>query len=318
MVLERRGRMDVKRFIEEKIEEVKSTVGSEKAISALSGGVDSSVCTIIAHRAIGENLKVVFIDDGLMRENEPQDVSQIFSSLEIDVEIIDAQKEFFDSLKYKFDPEEKRKAFRNTFYSVFGRAVLKSGARFLVQGTIAPDIIETKGGVKTQHNILEQIGIDPEKGYGFKVIEPIQELFKPEVREVAREAGLPESIYQRMPFPGPGLATRVVGEVTPERISLVRKATQIVEKEISPLKPFQAFAVLLNDMGTGIDDGKRKFGNIVIVRSVESKDAMTAEATEVPWEILKKVSRRITTEIPEVVRVAYEITTKPPATIEYI
>ena len=318
MVSERRGRMDVKRFIEEKVEEVKSTVGSEKAISALSGGVDSSVCTIIAHRAIGENLKVVFIDDGLMRENEPQDVSQIFSSLEIDVEIIDAQKEFFDSLKCKFDPEEKRKAFRNTFYSVFGRTVLKSGARFLVQGTIAPDIIETKGGVKTQHNILEQIGIDPEKGYGFKVIEPIKELFKPEVREVAREAGLPESIYQRMPFPGPGLATRVVGEVTPERVSLVRKATQIVEKEISPLRPFQAFAVLLNDKGTGIDDGKRKFGNIIIVRSVESKDAMTAEATEVPWEILKKVSRRITTEIPEVVRVAYEITTKPPATIEYI
>lgn len=310
--------MDVKRFIEEKIEEVKSTVGSEKAISALSGGVDSSVCTVIAHRAIGENLKVVFIDDGLMRENEPQDVSQIFSSLEIDIEIIDAQKEFFDSLKCKFDPEEKRKAFRNTFYSVFGRIVLKSGARFLVQGTIAPDIIETKGGVKTQHNILEQIGIDPEKGYGFKVIEPIKELFKPEVREVAREAGLPESIYQRMPFPGPGLATRVVGEVTPERISLVRKATQIVEKEISSLRPFQAFAVLLNDKGTGIDGGKRKFGNIVIVRSVESKDAMTAEATEVPWEILKKVSRRITTEIPEVVRVAYEITTKPPATIEYI
>jgi len=318
MVSERRGRMDVKRFIEEKIEEVKSTVGSEKAISALSGGVDSSVCTVIAHRAIGENLKVVFIDDGLMRENEPQDVSQIFSSLEIDVEIIDAQKEFFDSLKYKFDPEEKRKAFRNTFYSVFGRTVLKSEARFLVQGTIAPDIIETKGGVKTQHNILEQIGIDPEKGYGFKVIEPIKELFKPEVREVAREAGLPKSIYQRMPFPGPGLAARVVGEVTPERISLVRKATQIVEEEISPLRPFQAFAVLLNDKGTGIDAGKRKFGNIVIVRSVESKDAMTAEATEVPWEILKKVSRRITTEIPEVVRVAYEITTKPPATIEYI
>lgn len=310
--------MDVKRFIEEKIEEVKSTVGSEKAISALSGGVDSSVCTIIAHRAIGENLKVVFIDDGLMRDNEPQDVSQIFSSLEIDVEIIDAQKEFFDSLKYKFDPEEKRKAFRNTFYSVFGRTVLKSEARFLVQGTIAPDIIETKGGVKTQHNILEQIGIDPEKGYGFKVIEPIKELFKPEVREVAREVGLPESIYQRMPFPGPGLATRVVGEVTPERILLVRKATQIVEEEISSLRPFQAFAVLLNDKGTGIDDGKRKFGNIIIVRSVESKDAMTAEATEVPWEILKKISKRVTTEIPEVVRVAYEITTKPPATIEYI
>jgi len=187
-----------------------------------------------------------------------------------------------------------------------------------VQGTIAADIIETKGGIKTQHNILEQIGIDPEKGFGFKVVEPVKDLFKPQVREVAKELGLPEMIYGRMPFPGPGLATRVVGEVTPERVSLVRRATQIVEEEIESLKPFQAFAVLLSDRGTGVEEGKRKFGEIVIVRSVESKDAMTAEPSEVPWKVLMKISRRITGEIPEVVRVAYEITPKPPATIEYI
>lgn len=310
--------MDVKEFVEDKIKEIKATVRSERAISALSGGVDSSTCTILAHRAIGENLKVIFIDDGLMREKEAEEVSGTFKDMGIRVDIIDAQVEFFEALKGKIDPEEKRKAFRNVFYTVFGREVLKSEAKFLIQGTIAADIIETKGGVKTQHNILEQIGIDPEKGYGFKVVEPLKDLFKHQVREVAKELGLPEEIHQRMPFPGPGLATRVIGEVTPEKVSLVRKATKIVEEEIAPLIPFQAFAVLLNDKGTGIEEGQRKFGNIIIVRSVESKDAMTAEPTEVPWEILMNISKRITTEIPEVTRVAYEITPKPPATIEYI
>jgi GMP synthase (glutamine-hydrolysing) len=310
--------MDEAKFIEEKIEEIKSTVGPEKAISALSGGVDSSACTVIAHRAIGANLKVIFIDDGLMRANEPQEVSRIFADMGIQVDIIDAQDEFFYAIKGKSDPEEKRKAFRDIFYTVFGREVLKSEAKFLVQGTIAADIIETKGGVKTQHNILEQIGIDPEKGFGFRAVEPLRELFKHEVRKVAKELGLPEKIYERMPFPGPGLATRVVGEATLERVSLVRKATQIVEEEIESLKPFQAFAVLLNDKGTGVEEGQRKFGNIIIVRSVESKDAITADPTHIPWEILMSISKRITSEIPDVVRVAYEITPKPPATIEYV
>ncbi len=310
--------MDEAKFIEEKIEEIKSTVGSEKAISALSGGVDSSACTVLAHRALGANLKVIFIDDGLMRENEPQEVNKIFADMGIQVDIIDTQDEFFHAIRGKSDPEEKRKAFRDIFYTVFGREVLKSEAKFLVQGTIAADIIETKGGVKTQHNILEQIGIDPEKGFGFKAVEPLKELFKHEVRKVAKELGLPEKIYERMPFPGPGLATRVVGEVTPERVSLVRKATTIVEEEIEGLKPFQALAVLLSDKGTGVVEGQRKFGNIIIVRSVESKDAITADPTQVPWDVLMSISKRITSEIPEVVRVAYEITPKPPATIEYV
>lgn len=310
--------MDVKNFVEERIAEIRSTVGESKAISALSGGVDSSACTVLAHRAIGHNLKSIFIDDGLMRENEPQDVQRIFRDLGITVDIVDARSEFFEALKGKDDPEEKRKAFRNTFYSVFGREVKKSEGRFLIQGTIKADIIETQGGIKTQHNILEQIGIDPEEGYGFKVIEPVKDLFKPQVREVAAEVGLPEEISQRMPFPGPGLATRVVGEVTEERVELLRKATVIVEEEIAGLKPFQAFAVLLSDRGTGIVDSKRAFGDIIIVRSVESKDAMTAQPTQVPWDILLKMTHRITTELPKVVRVAYELTPKPPATIEYV
>jgi GMP synthase (glutamine-hydrolysing) len=310
--------MKIKEFIAEKVAEIRKTVDEAPAISALSGGVDSSTCTVLAHRALGHRLKVIFIDDGLMREGEPQQVQTAFAKLGIQVGIVNAQPEFFSALAGKLDPEEKRKAFRQAFYTVFGREVVNSGARFLVQGTIAADIIETKGGVKTQHNILEQIGIDPEKGFGFRTVEPLKELFKPEVRKVAKELGLPESIYNRMPFPGPALMARVLGEVNPERVAVVRKATSIVEQEIKKLAPFQAFAVLLSDMGTGVEGGCRKFGHIIIIRSVESRDAMTARPTPVPWEVLMKISRRITREIPEVTRVAYELTPKPPATIEYI
>jgi GMP synthase (glutamine-hydrolysing) len=321
MIDRKQGRevtMNAAKFIVKQVEDIKKTVGSGNAISALSGGVDSSACTVLAHRALGSQLKVIFIDDGLMRLGEPADVKKIFSKLGIEVGIVDTKDEFFAALKGKTDPEEKRKAFRYTFYKAFGREVVKSKAKYLVQGTIAADIIETKGGIKTQHNILEQIGINTEEGFGFKVVEPLKELFKHDVREVAKELGLPEKIYKRMPFPGPALATRVIGEVTPKRVALVRKATVIVEEEIAPLNPFQAFAVLMNDMGTGIEDGKRKFGHVIIIRSVESRDAMTAEPTPVPWEILMKMAKRIVTEIPEVTRVAYELTPKPPATIEYI
>ncbi|MGB8952846.1 MAG: glutamine-hydrolyzing GMP synthase [Candidatus Aminicenantales bacterium] len=310
--------MDTQKFIREKIGRIQKTVGKERVLSALSGGVDSSTCTALAWRAIGDRLKVIFIDDGLMREKEPERVSEIFAEFDIKVDIINARREFFAALKGKTDPEKKRKAFRQTFYTVFGREIKKSRAKFLVQGTIKADIIETRGGIKTQHNILEQIGIDPEKGFGFKVIEPLKDLFKDEVRRVARRLGFPAEIYNRMPFPGPGLATRIVGEVNPLRVARVRKATRIVEEEVARLKPFQALAVLLSDQGTGVEKGKRKFGDIVIVRSVESRDAMTARPTKIPWEILVKISKRITREIPEVTRVAYEITPKPPATIEYI
>jgi len=310
--------MDVKAFIEEKVNEIKETVGTAGAISALSGGVDSSTCTVLAHRALGPQLKVIFIDDGLMRENEPENVQTVFAGLGVTVDLVDARKEFFRALKGKLDPEEKRKAFRQVFYEVFGKAVKKSKCRFLVQGTIAPDIIETKGGVKTQHNVLEQIGIKTERGFGFRLVEPLKELFKPDVRKVAKELGLPDSIHKRMPFPGPGLMARTLGEVTPERVAIVRRATRIVEDELRGLKPFQAFAVLLADKGTGIEEGKRKFGGIIVIRSVESKDAMTARATRVRFGRLLKMARRITAEIPTVTRVCYELTAKPPATIEYI
>jgi len=310
--------MDTGKFIKEKQEEIKANVGSGKVISAISGGVDSVTCTVLAHRVIPEQLKVVFIDDGLMRENEPETVADRMKGQGIQVEIVNAREEFFSALKGKDDPEEKRKAFRNTFYSVFGRIVRELGANFLLQGTIAADILETKGGIKTQHNVLEQIGLSPDE-YGLQILEPLKELYKPSVREVAKALGIPEEFSQRMPFPGPGLATRIIGEANPERTEIVRKATTIVEEEIvNEFKPFQAFAVLLSDRATGMRDGKREFGNIIVVRSVESKDAITAEVTEIPFSKLKRIQERITSEIPAVTKVLFDITPKPPSTIEYV
>lgn len=312
--------MDPRKFIEEKVEEIRRRVGSDKAVNALSGGVDSSAVTLLGHRALGDRLKTVFIDTGVMREGEPQGVIETFRKMGVTVHLIQAQEEFFKSFKGMMDPEEKRKAFRNTFYSTLGRAVKESGARFLLQGTIAADISETQRGVKTQHNILEQIGIDPQI-YGFQVVEPLRDLYKDGVREVAKALDLPQEIFSRMPFPGPGLATRIIGEVTPERVSIVRKAVRIVEEEVEPLKPFQAFAVLLNDKATGVagvGEGGRSFGDMIAIRSVESRDALQAEVTEIPWELLKKIQRRIIAEIPSVIKVLYDLTPKPPSTIEYI
>jgi GMP synthase (glutamine-hydrolysing) len=312
--------MDTKKFIEEKMSEIRQRVGSAKAINALSGGVDSSAVTLLGHRAIGDRLKTVLIDTGVMREREPESVVEIFKRIGMTVHLIEAQEEFFRALKGIIDPEEKRKAFRNTFYIALGRAVKESGATFLLQGTIAADISETRRGVKTQHNILEQIGIDPQI-YGFQVIEPLRELYKDGVREVAKALGLPQEIFERMPFPGPGLATRIIGEVTPERVAVVRKAVKIVEEEVEPLKPFQAFAVLLSDQATGVtgsEEGRRSFGDIIAIRSVESRDAIRAEVTEIPWELLKKIQKRIVAEIPSVNKVLYDLTPKPPSTIEYI
>jgi len=311
--------MDVKQFIYEKVAQIRETVGQHKAINALSGGVDSSVVTALGHKAIGDQLETVFLDDGLMREREPEAVAAAFEPLGIRVRIMDLKDRFFSALKGIEDPEEKRKAFRDTFYTCFGEIVKESGASFLLQGTIKADIIETQKGVKTQHNILEQIGIDPEAGYGFRVIEPLIELFKPDVRQVATGLGLPEAVAQRMPFPGPGLATRCLGEVNPERIAIVRKAVKIVEEETEGISAFQCFAVLLKDRATGLKpDGSREFGHIIVVRCVESENAMTAEPVRLSWDVLGRLEKRIPGEIEGVSRVLYDLTPKPPATIEYI
>ena len=310
-------KFNAKNFIEETIGEIRKEVGDGKALCALSGGVDSATATVLAHKVLGNRLLSLFIDDGLMRENEANDVAAMFKSRGIRIKVLAVQKEFFKALKDIEDPEEKRKAFRNIFYQTLGSAVKKERVGYLIQRTIAADILETKKGIKTQHNVLEQIGFSPKK-YGLKIIEPLKTLYKNQVREVARSLGLPKALSERMPFPGPGLATRVIGKVTPERTEIVRKATKIVEEEIKNLKPFQAFAVLLQDKATGVVKGKRQFGNIIVIRSVESKDAITAEVTRVPWRILEKIEKRIIKEIPSAVKVLYDLTPKPPSTIEYI
>jgi GMP synthase (glutamine-hydrolysing) len=304
-------------FVREKIEEIKDEVGSGKLVLALSGGVDSSVCAALAHKAVGRQLDCIFLDDGLMRQDEAESVRNMFESMGIIVRVRDVGGRFFSALRGLVDPEEKRLAFRETFYTVLGEAVRDSGAGVLIQGTIAADVEETKKGIKTQHNILEQIGVDP-SAYGLKILEPLRELYKHEVRAVARVLDLPSEITERIPFPGPGLACRVVGEVTPERVEVVRKATVIVEGELSSLGGFQYFPVLFSDRATGVKDGRRVFGEIIAVRSVESRDALTASVSEVPWRKLKHIQQRITSEIPSVVKVVYDITPKPPSTIEYI
>jgi len=310
--------MDYQQFVDEQIRSIRAAVDGHTAINALSGGVDSSVVTVLGFKALGNRLKTVFIDNALMREGEPEAVVQAFAAMGIPVELIDARAEFLNALKGLTDPEEKRRAITSTFYKeVFGRLVRESGAKFLLHGTILTDIEETVAGIKRQHNILAQLGIDPEKQYGYQVLEPLATLRKDGVREVAKILGLPDAIAHRMPFPGPALAARIVGEVTPERLATVRAATAIVEEELAGVKVFQYLAVLLEDKATGIRDGKREFGQIVVVRCVDSVDAREANVVELPWPKLKRICGRITS-LPGVNRCLYDLTPKPPATIEYV
>jgi GMP synthase (glutamine-hydrolysing) len=311
-------KFETKRFINEKLEEIKKEVGDGGALVATSGGVDSMVCALLSYKALGKRAVILFIDDGLMRESDKKRVREELKPFGITVKILNAQKDFFKAIKGKEDPEEKRKAFRQVFYKTLGKAVKQNKVESLIQGTIAADIIETGNKIKTQHNILKQIGIDPKKRFGFKVVEPLREIFKHQVRQVAKELGLSPKVYEQMPFPGPGLATRIIGEVTPRKVNVLRRVTEIVEEEIEELRPFQAFAVLLKDKATGIRKGKRFFGNIIVVRSVESKDAITASVTIIPWRILEKIRDRIIEETPQVIKVLFDITPKPPSTIEFI
>ena len=309
--------MKTSAFINKQISMIRQKVGKKTAICATSGGVDSMVCAFLGYKALGKNLIALFIEDGLMREKEAEAISKILKKHGIRTVVQYAAKDFFKALKGIEDPEDMRKAFRDTFYKTLGKAVKQYKASFLIQGTIAADIRETKGKIKSQHNVLSQIGISP-KQYGLTIIEPLVKLYKPGVRRVGKKLGLPKIIYERMPFPGPGLATRVVGEVTPARVRIVRKATTIVEKALKRYKPFQAFAVLLDDRATGIKKGKRAFGNIIVIRSVESKNALTATPSKIRYKVLEKIQKRIVREIPQVTKVLYDMSPKPPSTIEYI
>ena len=308
-----------KEFIKQKVEEISSVVGTGIAINALSGGVDSSTVTMLGYKTLGDRLKTYFIDNGLMREGEPKRITLLFEKLGVLIEIVDAKEQFFKALKGITDPEEKREAITQAFYKdVFGNLVKESGAKYLLQGTNYTDVEETVAGIKRQHNILEQLGINTEKIYGYKVIEPLIQLRKSGVREVAKALRLPEEIYNRPPFPGPALAARIIGEVTPQRLKTVSKATKIVEEELCNTGAFQYLAILHKDKVTGVRKGERDYGLQIEVRCWDSKDAKTALPTRLSYETLEKLAQRIATEVPGVVSVTYNITKKPPSTIEAI
>jgi len=393
---------DPKGFVEAAIEKTKKTIGREKALVAVSGGVDSTTCAVLTHRAIGENLACVILDDAFMREGEPERVAEVLSKpqLSVPMKIVNVRERFLKAMKGLKDAEEKRKVFRETFYQVLSETARNEGCRILVQGTIRADVMETVGGVKTQHNVLEQMGIDPMERFGFKVVEPLVTLFKEQVRMVARHLGVPAEFSERQPFPGPGLSVRVVGEIRPEKLETLKKATAIVESGLVPHKPGQYFAVIVDneevpqsktvqvqetvarllnvpsrnvqvrifdDKATGVEAGKRRYGEIVGIRvqtmngrlhqtavqnlvylqarivtanptvarifyavkdkaekkpyvvgirSVQTKDFLTAQVSDIPWTTLDQIASEIVEQCPDVSTVYYDVTPKPPATIE--
>lgn len=392
-----------KTFVETAIAEMKRKIGNEKALVAVSGGVDSTTCAVLTHRAIGENLVCVILDDAFMRQGEPEHVAETLSKspFGVPVKIVNVRDRFMRAMKDMRDAEEKRKVFRETFYQVLSETAKREDCKILVQGTIRADIIETVGGVKTQHNVLEQIGINPMERFGFKVVEPLLPLFKEYVRKVARHLGLPTEFSERQPFPGPGLSVRVVGEIRPDKLEILKTATTIVEHELAVHKPGQYFAVIVDnqeapqtskvlhvqetvahllnvpsrnvhvkvfaDKATGVEGGKRRYGEVVGIkvqtmdgklhqtgiqnlvsvqariitenppvarvfyavkdsaqkkphvigiRSVQTRDFLTAEVSEIPWTTLDKIGEEIIEQCADVSTVYYDVTPKPPATIE--
>jgi GMP synthase (glutamine-hydrolysing) len=312
-------------FIKQAEKRIKEVTGKSKVVCGLSGGVDSSVVAVLIHRIIGKNLKCIFVDNGLLRKDEAEQVKRIFKgNFKINLDCVDAANRFINKLKGIEDPEKKRKIIGNEFIKIFEEEAAKiKKVEFLAQGTLYPDVIESVSAtgspsakIKTHHNV----GGLPLK-MRLKLIEPLKELFKDEVREIAKELGLPESIIYRQPFPGPGLAIRVIGEVTVERLKILRDSDEIVLAEIIKAKLYeelwQSFAVLLPVKSVGVMGDERTYENVVALRCVVSTDGMTADWAKIPYEILGKISNRIINEVKGVNRVVYDISSKPPATIEW-
>jgi GMP synthase (glutamine-hydrolysing) len=274
---------------------------------------------MLGHRALGKQLRTVFIQNGLMRQGEAESVSAFLSKLGVPVEVSDARSEFLEAIKGVTDPEGKREAITSTFYKkVFGRIVKESGAKFLLQGTILTDIDETVAGIKRQHNVFAQLGIDPQEAFGYQILEPLVQLRKDGVRIVGKALGLPFEMFNRIPFPGPALAARIIGEVTAERLETVRRATTVVERTLCDKGAFQYMAILHEDRVTGMRDGKRDFGQQIEVRCWDSIDARTASPTRLSFDVLEKLAADIIWEVPGIVSVTYNIATKPPSTIEAV
>ncbi len=323
MICECKGGWSANFMVENLVIELKETVGNKKVICAVSGGVDSTVLAVILNKAIGGNLIAIYVDNGLMRKGESEKVVQMYKKLGINVHYVDAGEIFLRRLKGVTEPEEKRKIIGRTFIEVFeGEAKKFKDVEYLAQGTLYPDVIESTfhGGpssrIKTHHNV----GGLPER-MNFKLIEPFRELFKDEVRQIGKALGLDDEILNRHPFPGPGLAVRVIGEVTSEKLEILREADEIFIEEIKKVglyeKLWQAFAVLLPIKSVGVMGDERSYENVIALRAVISVDGMTADWARLPYELFEKVSARIVNEVKGVNRVVYDITTKPPATIEW-
>ncbi len=295
-------------FVPEAVEEIRSQVDGE-AIIALSGGVDSSTSAALAYEALGEDLTAVYVDTGLMRKGETEEIRDTFHYMD-NLRILDERERFLAALEGETDPERKRKIIGEEFIRVFEREARDAGADYLVQGTIYPDRIESEGGIKSHHNVGGLPDVIDFEG----IVEPVRDLYKDEVREVARALEL--DMAERMPFPGPGLAVRIIGEVTPEKLAVAREANAVVEDELEAYDPWQALAAVIGK-ATGVKGDNRVHGWVVAVRSVESRDGMTARAQEIDWETLQRIQSRITGENDDVARVLYDVTHKPPATIEY-
>ena len=314
---------DAEKFIEGTVEELRRRI-TGIAVIGVSGGVDSTVAAVLVNKAIGKSLRCVLVDTGYMRKNETANNRKLLEKLGLNVLVMDVKERFYEKLKGVVDPEQKRKVIGELFIRVFEEVAKKEKARFFVQGTIAPDWIESGGGLRDRIKSHHNVGGLPER-IEFEIVEPLRDLYKDEVRIVGQKLGLPSDIYERQPFPGPGLAVRILGEANPDSARIVREACAIVEEEIENAvahnemsKPWQYFAVLLPCKTVGVHGDVRVYRSMVSVRAVESLDGMSAAYSKIPHEVLERISVRITNALKDDVgRVVFDVTNKPPGTIEY-